>query len=246
MAFGGLLNWGTFDPLTGAWMLGLGRSFDTNDRYTDAYALLIPGASQIPQGGSFQIGDGVNIQTFRFLDPSKPLPSDISGIPIFFSGRLTGAQMAALVVASINSINTIKVTASSITAGTLNSGGSNLVELFGAKFVQFDSLWKTSGTYADAYGDNFTGPANIVNIPIARGDNQHNRPQGWVILDANQIEHSSQYGIVVDAAARDTAGNWAHPGSVLPLTVVNTQRLVPGITVQNNVIAFNGTGGDPL
>jgi len=229
-------------------LVRLARSFDTNDRFTSTYTLEIPPAAQIPQGASFVIGDGINKEKFRLLDPTKPLPSQIDGIPIYFSGRYSNAQVASLVVSAINRVTTIDVTASSITAQMLSVGGSSRVDLFGAKYLEFDNLWASNAPSAYGFGDTLVAGAGIQYVPMARGDANRKRDQGQIILDANRITNSSAYGIVVDAAARDqsppmTGVNWPHPAPVLPLIENNTQRLVPGMTILNNVIAFNRTGG---
>lgn len=69
-----------------------------------------------------------------------------------------------------------------------------------------------SGQRVLAYGDNYAGStAGVRVIPMVRGDANHDRPQGWVILEDNQVTNCSAYGVVVDAAARDTGANWRTP-----------------------------------
>jgi len=80
-------------------------------------------------------------------------------------------------------------------------------------------------------------------ISANTSDVNHARQQGQVIIDSNEITHSKEYGIVVDAGQRDSAANWALPGSAAPLREINTERLVPGVTIENNLIAFSEQGG---
>jgi parallel beta-helix repeat protein len=74
------------------------------------------------------------------------------------------------------------------------------------------------------------------------GDKNLHRQQGMVIIESNSVRNFGGYGIISDAAPR-SAGNQANPGSVRNLSVLNGPRLVPGITIRNNVVANIGTGG---
>src|SRR5690606_3827890 len=69
------------------------------------------------------------------------------------------------------------------------------------------------------------------------GDSNITREQGQLLLHSNQILHSLEYGIVVDAGARDNAGGTPHPGPIRHLPNINTERLVTGVTISNNIIA---------
>jgi hypothetical protein len=86
----------------------------------------------------------------------------------------------------------------------------------------------------------FSSGATIVG---GIGDQNVHREQGHVQIENNIIRNSSQWGIIVDAGQRDPGTNLAHPGSVRNLPVLNTQRLAPGVTVVNNVVAGSGQGG---
>jgi hypothetical protein len=82
---------------------------------------------------------------------------------------------------------------------------------------------------------------NIRFVPVEKGDLNHFRDQGYTIVENNVVQHSREWGVLFDAGTRDGAGaNLAHPGSPMPLREINMQRLVPGITIQNNLLAFNG------
>lgn len=76
-----------------------------------------------------------------------------------------------------------------------------------------------------------------------RGDSNHSRDQGYTLIRGNIITDSAEFGIVVDSASRDGSGSQPHPGVPRSLREINTQRLVPGVDVQNNIVAFSGTGG---
>ena len=74
------------------------------------------------------------------------------------------------------------------------------------------------------------------------GDENLDRQQGHIQIEMNQIFASQQVGIFIDAAQRDANGNPVNRrGRNLP--VLNTQRLVPGVTITNNVISGSGVAG---
>ena len=88
--------------------------------------------------------------------------------------------------------------------------------------------------------------SSIPNVSFIdqRGDQNQFRDQGQIILQGNEIRASSQWGILIDAAARQGAdGNAAHPGPVRVLREPNVERLLPGVVVMNNVIHNNTAGG---
>jgi hypothetical protein len=77
-----------------------------------------------------------------------------------------------------------------------------------------------------------------------QGDQNLHRDQGQIIIEAVEIFDSLGYGIVVNTGARDSgAANLPHPSSVAPLREINVERLVPGITIRNNLLARGGLGG---
>jgi hypothetical protein len=84
------------------------------------------------------------------------------------------------------------------------------------------------------------------------GDQNVLRPQGQFVIQNNLISDSEAYGIEIDAS-RDTSvdpdgrysgiTNMPHAGVVQNFGVQNNARLVPGVTVMNNVVAESGTAG---
>ncbi|MDZ4783573.1 MAG: hypothetical protein SGJ19_25275, partial [Planctomycetia bacterium] len=82
------------------------------------------------------------------------------------------------------------------------------------------------------------------------GDENPLRQQGHVVLHSNIITDAEEYGIRIHADERD-AGDRPHPGAPRNLPALNSQRLVSGVTVKNNIIAgpelggilFSGDGG---
>ncbi|HJN11945.1 MAG TPA: pre-peptidase C-terminal domain-containing protein [Pirellulaceae bacterium] len=88
-----------------------------------------------------------------------------------------------------------------------------------------------------------------VQQSVGFGDQNVVRPQGQILIHSNTVSNSLQFGIVADAGARDIsslaplAGNLPHAGPVRVTREVNPQRLVTGVTIVNNLVARNGTGG---
>ncbi|EAQ77368.1 GEVED domain-containing protein [Blastopirellula marina] len=78
------------------------------------------------------------------------------------------------------------------------------------------------------------------------GDQNNFRDQGQIIISSNRISHSSEWGVLVDAAPRglpaDGGDNLPHQGSVRVTREINTKRLTTGVTIVNNIIYDSGTG----
>ncbi|MEC7564427.1 MAG: NF038122 family metalloprotease [Planctomycetota bacterium] len=73
------------------------------------------------------------------------------------------------------------------------------------------------------------------------GDRNTRREQGQIVIHGNHIQNQLEFGISVDASARDANGNPV-AGPVRNLRELNTFSLVPGATLTNNVIASSGDG----
>ena len=91
-------------------------------------------------------------------------------------------------------------------------------------------------------GDN---RAWIDDIEILQGDRatgfeadrNRPRPQGVFIVEANTITNSAIRGINVQPGTTQGNGSVPHPGSTINFPNLNNERLVPGIVIQNNIIA---------
>ncbi len=82
-------------------------------------------------------------------------------------------------------------------------------------------------------------------IPSLRrlGDVNAVREQGQVLIAGNSIQHTSVAGILVDAGVRGVNNNLPRPGSAIRTPTLNTQRLVPGVHLENNVVTEFGQAG---
>jgi hypothetical protein len=75
------------------------------------------------------------------------------------------------------------------------------------------------------------------------GDENRHRDQGQILIHSNRITNAEEFGIVVDSSIRTGAENNLHQGPLRFLRELNTARLVPGVTITNNILASNGQGG---
>jgi hypothetical protein len=73
------------------------------------------------------------------------------------------------------------------------------------------------------------------------GDQNRFRDQGQLLVHSNFISNSADFAINIDAGPRD--GQNPLPGAPRVTREVNSQRLVPGVVVENNVVFANATGG---
>ena len=70
------------------------------------------------------------------------------------------------------------------------------------------------------------------------------REQGQIIIHSNRITDALENGILVDAGMRGADdGNAPHVGPVRNLSELNTEQLVPGVTIANNLVIRGGVGG---
>ena len=217
------------------------QTFDTNDRLAEGYTLEVPPASQIYHGQAFELYDGLNRLTFVFLDDVLRGGAGDGNVAIYFNSTQDGGKLSGLVADAINAAQQagkINITARYLPGSSyLQSVGCNLVDLSGA--VGFRNVHLPGVTDAIDVDPEYYSVKGFDG-----GDRNLERLKGQIILETNQIKHSGEYGIYV-APARD--GDWKdldpqtpHPGSGRSLNTPN--NLVPGILIENNLVAFTGTG----
>jgi hypothetical protein len=112
----------------------------------------------------------------------------------------------------------------------------------GAVQLQPANLIDTNDVIVRGVASQGTGP-NITPGAQYRGDDNTPRDQGQFIIESNFILEAADYGIRIDAAARDAGTNAPLPGAVRNVPVLNNNRLVPGVVVVNNVVSTSGTAG---
>jgi hypothetical protein len=92
-----------------------------------------------------------------------------------------------------------------------------------------------------AYGKAVIRTAPLISTTGLVGDRNIIREQGQFVIENNFISHAEEYGIRIDAA-RDAVTGAPSSGVARNLPVLNTDRLVPGVTVSNNIFVDNGNG----
>lgn len=224
---------------------------DTNDRWTQDITLIFPDATQIAHGDRFFIEDGNHSVTFVFLDQdigtNRPISPPLNGseIPVYFGAVMSAGEIANAVADAVNwaySEGRLNVQAVSIST-------SDRVDLFGA--VRAGGT--LGGTAARPLQQIIFGATDAVGDPGITlfhpdfnghpliGDRNFYREKGHIIVESTSVFNASQFGIRVEPGPRDTGSNNPHPGSGRTLNAPN--QLVSGVTLKNNLLAFNGQGG---
>jgi VCBS repeat-containing protein len=242
----------------------LGRTYDTNERLTKSAALIFDSASEIQDGASFTLSDGVRTVLFEFdvvtsaNDRSIGVTPGAIAIPV--SPNNSSVVIAAAIRDAINGafsgglIGLTAETGGDMPGSALTAPRSILIQLNGPAAV-----------------DVFGGTAFPANVPLQLvqfgldtqwgedlGDSNILRDQGQLLITSAVVSGSLTYGIRVDAAARDYAanrfggatatlrpGSRPYPGAVRNLVTLNTSNVAPGVVLMNNVLAFNGIGASP-
>ncbi len=89
--------------------IALTQSFDINDRLDQSISLLAPSGSQIVDGSTFTISDGVNSQTYEFVTAGQVVTSGFVGVT--YSASMSAVSVANAMVTAINGQTTTSVTA---------------------------------------------------------------------------------------------------------------------------------------
>ncbi|MCG2683351.1 MAG: GEVED domain-containing protein, partial [Planctomycetales bacterium] len=121
---------------------------------------------------------------------------------------------------------------------------------FEVEWSQADGRWYMQDYYgmdtvyiSDVSGlaRRFTGVAATKYTEL--GDQNQVYDQGQIILENNKITYSNGIGILVAPAQRAGGVVIPKPGPTAPLAVVNGAHQVPGVVIQNNIVAYSGVMG---
>ncbi|MFH1921311.1 MAG: GEVED domain-containing protein, partial [Planctomycetota bacterium] len=209
------------------------RTFDTNDRLAEGWTIMVPAAGEIYHGQEFEIYDGINRQTFVFLDDVIRGGGGDDKIAIYFNSTEDAGNLSIMVGQAINQAyqdGKLNVTAKYIDSMSGDRETSNRIDLTGAVAIVGDVQATVDVQSVFYYVEGWdSGDANLV------------REKGQIIIEANSVMYSGQYGIVVAPSSRDTGAQYPHPGSGRSIKVPND--LVTGVMIENNLVAFSGIGG---
>jgi hypothetical protein len=200
---------------------------DSNQRMSAGWRITGRTGSQLSDGATFTVSDGINSVTYEFDNNSI---WNSARRRIVFSNSDSAASIATKVRDAINAARTANL--STVTAQLADSGntGTNVsattfVELINAVSVS------PSGNSIQASSFNRNGDQNTI------------RDQGQIQIYANSVSNVSQFGIVVDQGARSATTGQAVPSAPINTPTLNSQRLLPGVNISNNVISNYAAGG---
>lgn len=214
--------------------LRLDSNFDTNDRLTRQTTVTLPAGASLTDTSTFVVGDGVNQLTFEFDSNGSVSPGHVA---VAFTPGDSAGKVAATFRDVVNSQSVQGVLSLQATSASGTTSGTNndaRVALHGKAVV-------TAGTSG-------VGVVSFDNT----GDSNVPRQQGQVLIQSSYVTEARDFGIWVDAGARDpdADGNIllgpAHPGSVRNLASENDDPpggLTPGVVIENNVISGDMAGG---
>ncbi|MCC9656420.1 GEVED domain-containing protein [Rhodopirellula halodulae] len=230
------------------------RTFDTNERLSSGITLTTLPAAEIEDGATFTLADANTRLTFEF-DISNDLGSFDGIVPednrvaVRLPRTASAAEVANEIIRLINSTQVQAV---------IDGSASRANGTVPPASASSPNALVNADTRINLYGDlsvrpDTAGRPAFANIEIAdlRGDtNRVDEAQGVIMIENNRFLFSSNAGVDInrDATARVTSDDLrdATP-SILTyarnLIELNTENLIPGVVVQNNVIAFNADAG---
>jgi len=211
---------------------------DSNQRMSAGWRITGRAGSQLADGATFTVSDGINSVIYEFDSNSSWNPARQR---IVFSNGDSAATIATSVRDAINAAKTAGL--STATAQLADSGNTG-TNVSSTTFVELISVVQvtTSSNSIQAASFNRNGDQNTI------------RDQGQIQIFSNSVSNVSQFGIVVDQGARSVTGQ-AVPSAPINTPTLNSQRLLPGVNISNNVVSnyagggirFEGSGtGSPL
>ena len=237
----------------------LTSTFDTNARQSDSVTIVAPHASQLADGNTFTLSDGIRTVRFEFdLLTSSGVVAGNVRVP--FASTSTRTQIADAIRIAINSSvvqSTLQIQASDSSGSATGGTGDVKIEIAGTLLGDFLELATP--------GDLPLPGAPIVpfRLPVVFnqgiGDFNAVRAQSQVIVENNKISNVHTVGIfsepgdrrvdpqdtTIGGGDRPPVGNTT-PGAVRNLPTLNNALVggqTPGIVIRNNTIDSAGFTG---
>ncbi len=165
------------------------------------------------------------------LTITRNTPTDVPLTVTIVSSDPTEARTATTAFIPVGSTS-ITVPVASI--DELISDGTNIVQFTAA----------AAGFVSDTAQVRVTAVDN-VEFYNRLGDRNLERQQGQLRIEGNTIRFPSQWGIEVASTPSPDNGTQTHPGPLRNFPTLSTDKIVPGATIINNVVANlgNGQGG---
>ena len=207
------------------------------ERLSSGTAIRFNNGSALAAGTTFTISDGTRVLTFELDNIDDTVGTQPGNVPVPFTNAAvdivnggirseTAGEIAARVRDLINSAAVQSVL--DVNAVLLNSDATgtsnNTVVLIGQVTV------------------NVPTSVGTTIISKSTGDANRTREQGQIVIQSTKVSNSSQFGVNISTAGRDSSGT---PTSGTPrnLLTLNTDRLIPGAVVMNSQFLGNRTGG---
>ena len=230
------------------------RTFDTNERLAEGVLLQTLPAAAIADGATFTISDANSRLTFEFDILPQTIPGvvptsnglrSISNVAIQLQASDTAEQVAERIINVINSpqIAAILDGSAQRANGTVSIGGVR---------GTLDDRVVLSSTLRFA-PDPAGRPAFVVDDTIEntlRGDDNRDRDrQGVISVENTQFVYNAAAGVSISRQARENVVGEAAAATPTVLSyarnlpTLNTENLIPGVVIRNNVMALNGEVG---
>lgn len=227
------------------------REFNSNERLSDAITLEARPASELVDGQVFSITDGRSTIDFEFDFDGVVTPGRVR-VPVSLkvtdqdTGLLrpqTATEVAKSIISSINRTDVRNVM--DVQAVPSTGFDTNVTPPANIQSVQrIDTRINLVG---DVTVSNADRALAAVDQSRLRGDSNRDRSaQGVIMVENSRFLYNSEYGISIQhdanaiVAGNDTPSVVRYPRNLVEL---NSDHYVPGVVVQSNIVAFNGTGG---
>ncbi|MCE5267692.1 MAG: pre-peptidase C-terminal domain-containing protein, partial [Planctomycetaceae bacterium] len=200
---------------------------------SETIAITVPDGKDIPTGMTFTV-EGVDAN-------NKPVTVSFQLVNDVYKGGDGKSQVISY--KSSDSADTIAKAIANAINGAVSAAHLPLFTVTAAVGAFTDRVILTNATRVSGIDATETA-IHYTDL----GDKNQVYDQGQILLENNTITNCSGWGIVVGPGSLtgDSTGfdmPRPTPGPTAPLVTVNTDHQVPGATIENNVIAYNGSGG---
>ncbi|MCB9941387.1 MAG: pre-peptidase C-terminal domain-containing protein, partial [Planctomycetaceae bacterium] len=204
----------------------LNRSFDTNDRLTNAVSFAAPAGHSIVEGQTFTLSDGSKHVTFEFEDLAIGNGVAATNVRIPYNISDTAVQIARRIRDAINSTTTRSVLAitaamaDGVVTGSQSSptapvSGSSVINLFGNAKLSFSSFNVTRNATANEPNDTLStavstgvGTSGVTSF-VGTGTIGDNGNLATISADADlfSVNLSAGQTVTIDIDARTVGSN---------------------------------------
>ncbi|MCA9136100.1 MAG: pre-peptidase C-terminal domain-containing protein, partial [Planctomycetales bacterium] len=227
------------------------RTFNSNDRLGNAISIVAKNAADLLDGQMFSITDGRATVEFEFDSNNSVTPGRVR-VPFSLAvldqdtnlpRPQTATEVAANIIAAINRTDVRSVL--DVLAVPSSGFENEVVPQPGIK--QVSRIDPRINLVGDVVVADPTKSLASVDRSEMRGDSNRDRDaQGVIMIENSRFLFNQEYGInIMHDISATVAGNTTDSIVRYPRNLVelNTEKLVPGVVVQSNIIAFNTVGG---